>query len=118
MDDALRSVCRAGSDEQSLWEILMRSLAAILAFFLLPAFAQAQSVQQSGLVTPGHMSCWVVSGVVADCGTPSSPFATTFGVVNGNFGSIAINSAPISGAYTAFDLGVSSVAAAIRDTAV
>jgi len=32
--------------------------------------AYAQSVQQSGNVTPGHAACWAITGVVYDCGAP------------------------------------------------
>lgn len=37
----------------------------------LAAFAaNAQSVQQSGNITPGHVACWAITGVIYDCGTP------------------------------------------------
>lgn len=37
---------------------------------LVPLAANAQSVQQSGNVTPGHAACWAITGVVYDCGAP------------------------------------------------
>lgn len=46
----------------------MKRLLLLLCFFASPAFAQL--VQQSGNVTPGHATCWAVTGVVYDCGTP------------------------------------------------
>ena len=39
-------------------------------FLLAPLAANAQSVQQSGNVTPGHAACWAITGVVYDCGSP------------------------------------------------
>lgn len=46
---------------------------------LLPLPAQAQSVQQSGSVTPGHAVKWVIDGVVQDAGLGFTE------IVNGNF---------------------------------
>lgn len=39
-------------------------------FLLAPLAGHAQSVQQSGNVTPGHSACWAITGVIYDCGTP------------------------------------------------
>lgn len=38
-----------------------------------PDIAHAQSVRQSGNVTPGHVATWVAPGVVADGGVPGGP---------------------------------------------
>lgn len=46
----------------------MRKLLAVLAALFLGAPAYGQSAQQSGAVTPGHVTCWVTTGVIADCG--------------------------------------------------
>lgn len=32
--------------------------------------ANAQPVQQSGVITPGHAACWAITGVIFDCGAP------------------------------------------------
>lgn len=60
----------------------MKRVLVFLAALLLgvPAYGQ---VRQSGNVTPTHVSCWTSSGVVQDCGASTSPYATTFGVLNG-----------------------------------
>lgn len=44
----------------------MRKLLAVL--LLLPSLAAAQTVQQSGTVTPGHAVKWVTTGVIGDNG--------------------------------------------------
>lgn len=48
----------------------MKKFLAFLAFALCPFVAQAQSVQQSGIITPGHAACWAITGVIFDCGAP------------------------------------------------
>ena len=56
----------------------MYRLIACLLGLLVTTVAHAQSVQQSGAVTPGHMTCWVTTGVVNDCGTPTTtPYLLT-----------------------------------------
>lgn len=77
----------------------MKKLVFALAL-LSPAVSalHAQSVQQSGNVSPNHVSIWATNGVIKDGGTASNPFATSFGVVGG---SICVNSGPITGAYNA-----------------
>lgn len=57
----------------------MRLLSAFLGLLLGISAAAAQSVQQSGSVTPGHAVKWVIDGVVQDAGLG---FTT---IVNGNF---------------------------------
>ena len=57
----------------------------LLAFLLLTSPALAQTVQQSGTVSPNHPACWVTTGIIQDCGVPavgpylltSPPFALT-----------------------------------------
>ena len=63
---------------------MTRILAFLLA--LLPAAALGQQgVRQSGNVSPAHVACWTVSGIVQDCGVAAAPFANIFGLVgNGN----------------------------------
>lgn len=47
----------------------MKKLLAILLALTSSAFGQ--SVQQSGVITPGHGANWVTDGVIADSGAPS-----------------------------------------------
>lgn len=42
--------------------------------------AKAQTVQQSGAVTPGHATAWVTSGVVQDAGSASNPQLNSLGL--------------------------------------
>lgn len=44
--------------------------------------ASAQSVRQSGTVTPGHTSVWVAPGVIADGGAPGAAIITGASTVN------------------------------------
>lgn len=81
-------------------------LLAFLAALLITGLAHAAPVQQSGTVSPGHLSCWTTTGVIQDCGTPSNPFITGgFGITSGNQQSIVMNSAAITGAYEQLGLG-------------
>ena len=47
---------------------MFKRLALALMLFL-PFDAGAQTIQQSGTVTPGHVTEWTTSGVVQDGGT-------------------------------------------------
>jgi hypothetical protein len=47
-----------------------------LALCLFALSAHAQSVRQSGNITPGHVSVWVTQGVIADGGVPGGPIFT------------------------------------------
>lgn len=57
---------------------------ALLLLLCTPAYAQ--TVTQSGSVTPGHAATWVTSGVIRDAGSAASPattaFLTSLGIVN------------------------------------
>lgn len=70
-----------------------RIFLAGLFLSLLPFAAQAQSVQQSGSITPGHVPSFVVSGVVQDGGTASNPNITALGVWNSTACGIGMDSA-------------------------
>lgn len=69
--------------------------------------ANAQPVQQSGSVTPGHATCWVTNGVARDCGNAAIPYLTSIGTV-GSGPTICANSGPPSGAYNQFCLGATA----------
>lgn len=59
------------------------SLAAVLSLLCTPAWAQG-TIQQSGPVTQFHVPAWFGNGVVADGGTPSTPFLSALGLFNGS----------------------------------
>ena len=60
----------------------MRRIILALALLLAPFGAFAQSVQQSGNVTIGHVPYWVTNGVIADGGTASDSPISSLGVTN------------------------------------
>lgn len=88
-------------------------IARILTFLLcLTTAAMAQSVQQSGSVTPGHAAAWLTNGVIQDAGTAASGKFTSLGTT-GQGPTICANSAPISQPYVAFCLAANTNSAAI-----
>lgn len=80
---------------------MIRILAILLA---LGGTAQAQSVTQSGSVTPGHAARWVTNGVIGDAGTAANGVLTSIGTT-GSGPTICANSGPITGAYNQICLG-------------
>jgi hypothetical protein len=66
--------------------------------------AHAQSVRQSGNVTPGHIPVWLTTGVIGDGGTAAVGILTALGVTFSGNG-ICQNSGPVSGAYNQICLG-------------
>lgn len=70
----------------SLWSRILGISGVVAALLCLAIPASAQSVQQSGSVTPGHAVKWVIDGVVQDGGLGFTA------VVNGNF-NLTIDSA-------------------------
>ena len=68
----------------------------------------AQSVQQSGTVTPGHAAMWTANGVIKDAGTAANGFLTSLGVTNNGGPGVCVNSGPITGPYNAMCLNTSS----------
>jgi len=77
---------------------MKRSIVLLAALLSASPALCAQSVTQSGNVTPNHVSIWATNGVIKDGGTASNPLATSFGVVGGQ---ICVNSGPTTGAYNA-----------------
>jgi hypothetical protein len=72
----------------------MRKLFLFIASsLLLTASAMAQTVQQSGTVTSGHVPWWVTSGVIGDGGSSADSPITSFGVTNNGGNGICVNSA-------------------------
>lgn len=66
-------------------------------------------IEQSGVVTPGHLLAWTTDGVAQDAGSPNAPFATTLGLVSNSLVSFGIDSAPVTGAFNQLGLGFDSV---------
>lgn len=90
----------------------MKLRAALLAL-VIASPAAAQSVQQSGTVTRGHVAVWNTSGVIADGGSSSNSPITSFGVTNNGGAGICVNSAlPTAPGYNALCLGASTTGAA------
>ena len=67
----------------------MNRLWGILVAVFLTSSALAQSVQQSGSVSPGHLPLWITSGVIGDGGTSADSPITSIGAT----GPICSNSA-------------------------
>lgn len=89
-----------------------RLLGAALALLFASNIAFAQSVQQSGTVTPGHVSVWVATGVIGDGGTAANGSLTSLGITASGQ-SLCINSAAsTSGAYQQFCLGATTAGGA------
>lgn len=75
--------------------------------------AVAQTVQQSGSVTRGHVPVWITSGVIGDGGSASNSPITSIGVTNNGGAGICVNSAlPTAAGYNALCLGASTTGAA------
>jgi len=79
---------------------MKRRISIVLAAILLGAFSvDAQTVRQSGSVTPGHAVRWIANGTIADAGTATQGFLTSVGVTNNGGPGICLNTAPITQAY-------------------
>lgn len=80
----------------------MKKLLLAAAAALFSCAAAAQSVNQSGSVTPGHLPVWISSGVIGDGGAATSPSTmrpiTGLGIVNNSDNGFCIYTAPIASA--------------------
>lgn len=74
---------------------MLKILGFLLAFL---TAAHAQSVQQSGTVTPGHLPYWVTNGVIGDAGTAVNSKLSSIGTV-GQGPTICAASAPQTGPF-------------------
>lgn len=92
--------------------MITRTLAFLLFLLFLTSTAMAQSVQQSGSVTPGHAAAWLTNGVIQDAGTAASGKFTSIGTT-GQGPTICANSAPISQPYVALCLAANTGSKAI-----
>lgn len=79
-----------------------------LIFSPIPAFAQAQSIQQSGPVTAGHVGSWVYNGILQDAGTSQNPNVTTLGIYGTGTPFCISNTKVRTGAYYQLCMGYSA----------
>ncbi len=71
---------------------MLRPLFSVLALLLFTSGLGAQSVTQSGSVTPGHAAMWSGTGIIKDAGTASSGNLSTLGVTNNGGAAICVSS--------------------------
>jgi hypothetical protein len=62
----------------------MRGFWAGAVALLAASSATGQAIQQSGAVVPFHSAAWFQNGVLADAGTPQTPFISSLGLFNGS----------------------------------
>lgn len=68
-------------------------IALSIFFALWATSAAAQSVLQSGTVTPGHATKWISNGVIGDAGTAANGLLSSIGVTNAGGPGICVASA-------------------------
>lgn len=86
----------------------MRKFIFALLLLGLTSPAHAQSVQQSGTVTPGHAAQWVTNGVVKDGGTAANGSLTSLGVTNNGTGICQNSAATTAAGYQQICLGTTT----------
>lgn len=96
---------------------MLQECAVLLGLLVCASGLDAQTVQQTGSVTGGHMTCWSTTGVIKDCGTASSPVATSIGVLASGSG-ICQQSGPSSGAFNRICLTATSTSGGVAMTNV
>lgn len=84
---------------------LLLDCVVLLGMLVCVSPLSAQSIQQSGNVTPTHFGSWTTNGVMQDAGTAAQPAASTGGVSPGPW---CVNSGPVTGSYQAFCMNVTS----------
>ncbi len=96
---------------------MLQECAVLLGLLICAEDVSAQSVSQSGSVTPGHAATWVTTGVIKDGGTASTPTSlTSIGTV-GSGPTICAHSAA-SGAKNVVCLTATATAGGITMTNV
>lgn len=86
------------------------ALLSLLTFlFLSSALAQ---VQQSGTVTPNHLTSWTTSGVVKDAGSATAGTVTELGIVKNGGDAMCIRSASSPNPYERMCFGIDSAGSA------
>lgn len=91
--------------------------AVLLGLLICASPIEAQTVQQSGSVTPGHAVKWTTTGVVSDGGTASNGLLTSLGVTASGPG-ICQQSGPNTGALNRVCLNATSTGGGISMTNV
>lgn len=86
----------------------MKLLAWLVLTLLSVASAAAQSVQQSGNVTPGHPARWISNGVVGDGGTQVNGSLTGLGVTTSGSGICQNSAATTSAGWQRICLGATT----------
>lgn len=95
----------------------LQAVAIGLFLFLTSAVGvNSQTIQQSGSVTPGHLACFVSSGVVRDCGTSSNPLGNALGLAATSFGTLGVKNGTTATNPTTMTLGVTDAAARLTVT--
>lgn len=92
--------------------MLSKLVAAALLLFGAGA-ANAQSVQQSGVATPGHVAKFVTTGVIGDGGTSNNGGLTTVGITANSACSFGVHEAAVTTSYHELCLGVTPTHAVI-----
>lgn len=83
----------------------------LLSLLLVAGDAAAQSVQQSGTVTPGHAAQWVTSGVLKDAGPATAGNLTELGITRNGGLPFCITTGPVALPYQQMCLSVTSTGA-------
>jgi len=76
----------------------MKRLLLALALALASTTVLAQSVQQSGSVTAGHVPRWVTNGIIGDGGSAADSPITTLGVTSNSTSGFCISSGRVTAA--------------------
>lgn len=85
---------------------MLRILVFLIALLPAACLAQSNGVRQSGNVSPGHVACWTISGIIQDGGTSVAPFCNEMALVgNGTGAPFAIDTNPTTGPFNQFLAG-------------
>ena len=95
---------------------MLQECAVLLGLLVCAETLEAQTVQQSGSVTPNHAACWTTTGVIKDCGSATTGVLSSLGVTAS--GPAICQRSAASGAYNLLCLQVSSTAGGIAMTNV
>lgn len=99
------------------WRRILEECAVLLSLLICASSLEAQTVQQSGSVTPGHAAKWTTTGVISDGGTASNGGLTSLGVTASGPG-ICQQSGPNTGALNRVCLNATSTSGGISMTNV
>ncbi len=88
--------------------------AVLLGLLICASPIEAQSVSQSGSVTPGHAACWTTTGVIKDCGSATTGVITSLGVTAS--GPALCQQSAATGAFNRICLSATATAGGIAMT--